>query len=475
VATDTTKSQKATSAKVGYATTPDKPQKKKKRPTMPVDDGWTEEEVVLPWKCTSCGRKGIDGDLTVCPSCGNARSDDELNAAWEDAVKTGFANVRTVETPDEISELDPDWYCVCARVANRSNTDTCRACGRSREDGEIDPEASDMPQEVTEGAPYTPPEKKEARSPYSELDAAKDYNQRAYRHNSSVALSDAIGTLMVVMAVAAVLGGLGWLIYAYTQTEPVAGSLSVREWARSVSTQRWVDDTETAWCSTITERAERAPIDGQGERAGIRITRRTEKQDGTKSVKKGTKKVTCTHMKDGKEVCGKKPACYQPPTPARGPCKVVNNKTGRATKKCPPKPKKPAKVCPPAKCSTPKVPKHDHDVVDNIVQVPVYRDWCTYETQEWVSHRTFTESGAGASEPFWPTATTTDDIRKSGKTEKYTLRFDYTNRKGKPDATSKNVSLSEYQTWSKGDPAVLMESALGTVNDVYHKGKEPKQ
>lgn len=135
-------------------------------------------------------------------------------------------------------------------------------------------------------------------------------------------------------------------------THELPGTATDKTWEHNVRIDAWTRVQDGDWCASVSDRAEIPPVNGQGERAGIRIT------DTRRKV----------HHHD-RYACGSHPSCST--VNGRRSCHTVTEWCSR----------------------------------------PVYRDWCTYDTQKWAKVRTVFAGGGWRDAPTWPSPAVEADQR----------------------------------------------------------------
>ena len=94
------------------------------------------------WDCPYCETRGIRGDQAACPNCGRPRGQVKFymkGQAQDQEHKAG--DKRDIEYVDEEQaryvNRNPDWYCSFCDTLNSDNAESCRSCGASRRDSEM--------------------------------------------------------------------------------------------------------------------------------------------------------------------------------------------------------------------------------------------------------------------------------------------------------------------------------------------------
>lgn len=94
------------------------------------------------WDCPYCGKKGIRGRESACPSCGKTR-----------AAETKFYMRETTPVADEASvDKGPDWFCPYCDSYNKASDTVCKNCGHPRDAEDKDYFAVRREQEQKESA-----------------------------------------------------------------------------------------------------------------------------------------------------------------------------------------------------------------------------------------------------------------------------------------------------------------------------------
>lgn len=94
----------------------------------------SEETFWARWDCKECGEKGISCEHKRCPSCGDARDFEEMDARYMpgDLVDGQFTEEQyLVEEGADISD-EPDWYCTVCTASNSANDTICHDCDAPR-------------------------------------------------------------------------------------------------------------------------------------------------------------------------------------------------------------------------------------------------------------------------------------------------------------------------------------------------------
>lgn len=78
------------------------------------------------WDCPQCGKKANKGRFRYCQGCGRPRGAVEFYMIEKDNY---------VEDPDLFTE-DPDWYCSYCKSLNSSKNKVCESCGSSQEESD---------------------------------------------------------------------------------------------------------------------------------------------------------------------------------------------------------------------------------------------------------------------------------------------------------------------------------------------------
>jgi len=83
------------------------------------------------WDCPYCEKTHIAGSEQNCPTCGHVRG--ENTKFYMDMGNLEYVPEEKTET---ISR-NPDWLCSFCGGLNSDNTDSCEACGASKESSEV--------------------------------------------------------------------------------------------------------------------------------------------------------------------------------------------------------------------------------------------------------------------------------------------------------------------------------------------------
>lgn len=93
--------------------------------------------VIGYWDCPYCDTKGIRGDKSVCPNCGQRRGHVRFylkgNAQNQELREKDTKDLEYVlQEKEKYVNRNPDWYCSFCETLNSDNAETCQGCGASR-------------------------------------------------------------------------------------------------------------------------------------------------------------------------------------------------------------------------------------------------------------------------------------------------------------------------------------------------------
>lgn len=295
------------------------------------------------WDCSSCGRVGNMGHDVHCPGCGKPR---------------GAVTFYLPENPEAIADAErlaeakagPDWVCAYCEASNRSIADHCTGCGAARAEGKA---------RVVGGGDEKELSAEQIRQ--NEWRAAHPPAPRK-SHTTSIVL----GLLACLFVGCSGFGTIGFLIRAggeqgvggpaFRWGAPRSGAwvtVTSKHATRSivVETEKRVQDS--SWCSS-------APADAH-------VLDRRSKQDGTRCEwrdPRATRRPLAAIGFFGTKNLGNG---YFESTPDRSSSSSSSSDSSES------------------KCRN----------------IPVYRDWCSWEAMRWVAVRTPSRARNDAL-PEWP-------------------------------------------------------------------------
>ena len=309
------------------------------------------------WDCSSCGRVGNMGHDVHCPGCGKPR---------------GAVTFYLPENPEAVADAErlaeakagPDWVCAYCEASNRSTADHCTGCGAARSEGKARAVGGGDEKELSA---------EQIRQ--NEWRAAHPPAPRK-SHTTSIVL----GLLACLFVGCSGFGTIGFLTRAggergvggpaFRWGAPQSGAwvtVTAKLATRSivVETEKMVQDA--SWCSS-------APADAH-------VLDRRSKQDGTRC-----------EWRD--------PRATRRPLAAIGffGTKNLGNGYFEST---------------PDHSSSSSSSSSSESKCRNI---PVYRDWCSWEAKRWVAVRTPSLASTDAL-PEWPPVELRPGEREGARTQ----------------------------------------------------------
>jgi hypothetical protein len=221
----------------------------------------------------------------------------------------------------------------------------------------------------------------------------------------------------------------------FLSTQIVPGTVKDKTWEHRIKVESWQETTIRAWEYNTQERREVPPVMGQGGTPGIRLIA-----------------GSCDREYFGQGpsyTCGSREEKYDCSTTTREECGTDCRSTGNGYAKCKPK-----------YCT-----KTNHKTCTRTVPVrcsdPVYKDRCTYATQEWQAVTPLTKNGHG-DELRWPEFSS-DDRTRGVKSATYVVTIAY----GQDDSTEVDEKTeADYLRWPLGGAVDVEVNRLGIVRDV---------
>ena len=403
------------------------------------------EFVELLWNCKDCGSTGILGRHKRCLTCGSPREANEMDMDGLDEAATA----PVVRDPKllELATAGADWFCECCGSGNRGDITSCVSCAAPRGSK---PKPPPRPTPSTSYPAYTPPsEPKPPTTPKPEPKPKPEpmFEPRAeYKPEPS-------NPLPVIAAIMGFVGVTAFAMWAVSSHQ-VVGKVSAMTWSRSVTVQAWTQTKERQWRHKATERTEKPPINGAGERAGYQMIPDTCREE---------------HYEDERYACGTEPedydcsydesytdtCSYSDRVPDGKDCKKKNN--GFA--ECRTKYKSVTKYKPCTKSR--RIHKTCTRQVTKYCYRPIFRTKCDYATQEWRVSRSKTVSGTGVESVNWPDMNLTS-LEREQRSGEYILTFAYTD--GKDETAVRKVEEADYLNWRTGQDVYLDVTNMGRVD-----------
>ena len=388
--------------------------------------------IELKWDCRSCGTEGILGREGTCPQCGNPRDESEIKKAGVTIDESEAKSASPVVDPTRVkrANLGADWFCSNCEAGNPRNADQCVSCG--------------SPQ----GAPVyrLPPPSRPPRSYPPPVEVGKHWREPDPINDQSDLDRQERRRGLQGLSCFATMGGffflslfIGIIDYAFLHTTLYTGKVKDKTWEHRISVEAWQRKTIRAWEYNTRERPEVPPVKGAGERAGIKLIPGSCNQEyfgQGPSYNCGSREESYDCSTTKREACGQD-------------CKSTGNGFARCTTKyCTKTKRKTCKRTVPIQCSD-----------------SVYKDRCTYETQEWQFVTVLKTNGHG-DETYWPEPEA-DDTTRFTKSASYVVVIAY----GEADSTELDEKTEAgYRKWPVGSSVTVAVNAFGGVREVQLKG-----
>ena len=389
--------------------------------------------IELKWNCRSCGTTGILGREEACPQCGNPREESEIKKAGVSIDESEAKSAPPVVDPTLIkrANLGADWFCSNCEAGNPRNTDQCVSCG-SPQGAPVyrlpppsrPPPPRSYPPPVEMGKPWRAP---------APIDDQLDSDHQPRRGGLQ-----ALGCFATTGGVFFLGLFIGIILFAFLHTTVHEGTVKDKTWEHRISVESWQHKTIRAWEYNTKERPEVPPVKGAGEQAGMKLIPGSCDREyfGQGPVHNcGSRQESYDCSVTTREECGQD-------------CKSTGNGFARCkTKYCNKTKKKTCERTVPIQCSD-----------------PVYKDRCTYETQEWQFVTVLKANGHG-NETYWPDVKA-DDTTRYTKSASYAVVIAY----GEADSTDLDEETEAgYRKWPVGSPVKVMVNAFGGVREVQLK------
>lgn len=427
------------------------------------------------WKCSDCGTDSILGRHKDCPSCGSPREKGEMRSL----TGLGASAAPTVTDPEllKLAHAGSDWFCSHCTAGNIGNGDQCAKCGAPRyataqedhpdfagahkqapgggADAKLAREMNRDPRaETSSSEPPASPPRRPPTPPRPPVDDAPPIEPPRRPWG--------------VVAGAVLLVGLliGFLVWAF-QTHEVEGSVTSMTWTRTIHVESWTNTTVREWKKDTQERAEVQPVNGGGERAGLRLNPSTCRDEHYKTIQ-----VECGSHEECKKIYRTERESYSCTKSESYDCGETCRDLGNGFEDC--NPKRCTRDVPDTCTRNKEV--FDHNECRNVTDYcdkKLYESKCDYTTQKWVASQDYPSSGSGK-DLSWKDATLGPLQRATySATTSRVISYedggdvdskDYTSSVSRTSRSTAERSASEYLTWTKGDKVVLSVSNLGTVS-----------
>ena len=279
------------------------------------------------------------------------------------------------------------------------------------------------------------------------------------------------------------------------QTKEVRGEVTAMNWERKVRVERWENVVKDDWEFNLHERREIQPVNGSGERAGVKILGCAPRHHHYEQYQCGTKEVSCTHMESYSvsQSCTKYRqeaySCTKSRTESytcgtyQCNCSTIRNSNGSASRSCSTCTRTCTRsVSQPSTCYrrvsyqdtctvTKQRPIHTSDTVPKYCDRSIKKQHCEYRTQAWVY--TKDKKLSGRKRPAkWPKVGT-GRLERSRRSASYSIDLKYEDG-GKIKSISDDLTLSEFQSWKVGDPVIVTVTNFGTLSGFRQDTSSPK-
>lgn len=355
------------------------------------------------WDCTRCGQKDISGRDKRCPACGDPREQHELDAMRPPDESEFETNAIKDLEELAIARDGPDWSCGYCGANNRGAATVCESCGGARK------EATGLGKVGELGSEVAPPLPDRA--------AAKEPPIEPPRRRS-------IGRWVLIAA-----GVIALFLWCGFRDHDEEGEVVALRWAHTTELQRWTDVTRGDWAPVRPAPAV-APVRGKGEVAGRQITGCRDKHHHDESYACGTESYNASESYS----CGSTQSCS-----------TRRNGNGSFSRSCTTR----SKTC----------YRTVRKTRTKYCTRPIYRQWCDFITQEWVTTQRKTSNGEGHGELPFPAIPPGGDLERNQFSGEYQVVVLYDDDK----AHVATVERAEYDGWQKGDPVILTVEGFGSV------------
>jgi hypothetical protein len=378
--------------------------------------------IELKWNCSECDSVGILGRHKKCPNCGAPRERGEMQMSGLGS-SAGESNTAATVTDSDLLALakaGADWFCTHCESGNRGDVQSCQACGSART-GEAD-----------EG--YTPQS--------SDIDSSETTDKIEKKQPAKRKL----GRWILAVLGACLFVGIGLVWWALSSYD-TAGEVTTLSWRHTTIRQAWTQVQRGAWKMDTTITKEVAPLEGDGERAGMVLVQ------GSCQEK---------HHRDERYVCGSHEECTTDYTTESYACgeTCTDDGNGFAT-------------CTTDYCTNQVASGETCRTVDDYCSRPIYETWCTYNTQSWQHSATDRHSGSNH-ETTWPTldAGPLDRLRF---TARYDVQVNYGDEEpfmwhpggdeeSERTRQKRDLNLDDYLSSSLGEAVQVRRLNIGPVS-----------
>jgi hypothetical protein len=389
------------------------------------------------WTCTKC-RKDNSGKLRACSKCGDERDFEELAAIRLDEN----APVVTDENELRQARLGPDWTCVACNVTVQGDQLKCPTCGAKQGATTEDlmfrakTRAGDPLERallIEQDGDVEGRLALEGRGTRPWYEGALGRGRDQIVRNPRTSIGILCGILAVVL-----IGFFWWGLSIHT----VDGKVTGMNWTQRTERLTWTPTQMSDWEASLSNRPETKPVNGRGEVAGIRITNCAPKHHHDERYACGS------HQESRSErvACGSHQSCSN-----------SSNGNGSFSRSC--------------STVTDYCNRSYTVTVTDYCSRPIYRSYCSYDTQMWMQTEILSASGIGV-ETRWPEMTprVLDKIVHRGD---WTVLIQYTDD-GEVETTENHpTSEAEYKTWSVGEKTHVDVRGWGSVSGVRRWSEIP--
>lgn len=397
------------------------------------------------YTCTSCGREDSmkpntsDGH-TVCVGCGHPHDGEPTFEKTVDGEPVVHIDDIIKDPTKEKAARELRWKCANCGNMVPSNLTACPGCGGKKAVGS---------EHRIESAGMSEVKQPDGRNDLPEVPLITQRREQErtganpVRHERAPEPEPEKGFPWGITAASAGgLGAVGLGLYWLFRAHPNAGQVSAMSWERWNEIQNFEPTTGSNWCSDVKTSATVMPVNGGGEHAGISNVRRTgRKQKGTVEILTGYHDwVERKAYTDYEEYMA---------------TEKIDDGSGTITYKNVKKKRPITKYR--------NVAHHDPEYET----VPVYADWCEYDTYGWRTVRNATISGTfpeGDSLPV-PTYTLGAHERALAMQSKYKVDFAY-DHKGPQTYSQEPKDEESFRQWGKDMKVIVERDNLGNVHEV---------
>lgn len=452
------------------------------------------------WRCTRCdivlSAEPPPGEQQpICPGCNSPRTDadpifddNEFNAETNEAINPNIAD--TVEEI-AIAMNGPDWTCERCGGKNRAAKTKCFGCQAPKPDEKPLYRRKTSEEKFQELGEV-------ARRNVEKIDAMQQEYERiqpkvqplpSYSQSYSQPGPSPIRTLLIAGA-----AGLGLLVISSAlvwgcSSHLVDAEVSSTSWQYSIDKDTFVPATGQDWQENIFPSPSIMPVNGHGEHPGAQILQCEIRQHGVNHHSCGTTVVCDAADNDdlslgveilfGAKSCSKKSngngsytqTCITTPDPKPAPVSRPSTPSLRPSYSAPspkPAPKRSNSIryTPPAPSPRAPTPPPEPVCYNKTLYCddPVYDNWCSYSTYQWVFNDSYQSGGRNAksaAELTWPNAST-GPLDRLSYTEKY--RVDVTSKDG--DTFVLPTNRDDYLSWQPGQKVHVRVTNFGFITGV---------